>query len=175
MAVKNYLTALFMSKTSNEIQAAKCFSCRNIKKEFNVFADTESVTKQYHLELTENNEVVVVEDRPTDWVELANKDVDQVGLANVLGIIERQGLDVRTACVFRDEEAIDTSMLDPMNPHVYQQATEAKDESYKKLQATAASLGVSVDTLLTAAMTGTLENLIKANQEKTKSEAGGEQ
>lgn len=157
-----------------EAAKTKEFSCRNIKKEFTKFQSGESVTPEFHIELGDNNETVIVEDRPTDWIELANRDADKVGLINVLQTIERQGLDVRQACRFDDREAVDTSSLDPMNPHVYSDAVQAKDESYEKLQETAKVLGVSVDGLISAAISGSLDKLIaEKTAAKQKEEEGG--
>lgn len=150
-----------MSKTKTpELNAARSFSYRNIKKEFRTPSKEESITKQFHLELGEKNEVVIVEDRPCDWQELANKDADKVGLANVLDIARRQGLDVHNIYAFKDVEAIDTSMIDTMNPGSIKEVVASKDESMKKLESTAAQLGVSVADLVNAAISGSLDKFI---------------
>lgn len=152
---------------ANEIKAVKKqFAVRNIKKEFTTFEDGPVITKQFHIELGDKNETVIVEDRPCDWLELANKDADKVGLVNVLSNIERQGLDVRSFAVFNDSEALDLSELDPMNPHAYNDSIKAQNKAMQELQATASKLGVTVDSLISAAISGKIEDLIKVPEKK---------
>lgn len=151
-----------MSESNQTVQAAKrSFTCRNIKKDFTQFRSTEGITPEFHLELTKEQETVIVEDRPTDWLELANKDVKNVGLAYILDVIQNQGLDVRKVCAFKDVEAIDTSNIDPLNPHVYRDSLEGQKQAMAELEATAAKMGVTVDSLIKAALSNKVEDLVK--------------
>ena len=146
------------SKNQN---SCKEFAYRNIKKEFTTFKPVEMITKNYHLELGEHNDTVVVEDRPDDWFEIAQIDADKVGLVNVLEIARRTGDNVFDGRYsFKDNEALDISELDPNNPNKTIAQLQAGQEAQKKLAATAEQLGVSVDDLVDAFVKGTLSTLI---------------
>lgn len=151
-----------MSASNQTVLAAKrSFTCRNIKKDFTQFKATEGITPEFHLELTKEQETVIVEDRPTDWLELANKDVNNVGLAYVLDVIQNQGLDVRKVCAFKDDEALDSSKIDPMSTHNYRDALQGQKSAMAELEATAAKMGVTVDSLIKAALSNKVEDLVK--------------
>lgn len=137
------------------------FQCRNIKKDFHKPTDYSAIEEQKHLELGPNNEVVIVDDRPIDWQEFQNQNVDKVGLANVLELARRRGESL-TKFMFKDEEALDTSALNPMDPTSVKEVIASQDASVKKLEGIAAQLGVSVDTLVKAFMDGTFNDLVAA-------------
>lgn len=162
-------------KRKQDVQAAKTFAYRGIKKEFTKFQDYSLITPNAHLELGENNEAVVVEDRPDDWFEIAQKDADKVGLANILELARRRGenpFDGRYA--FKNEEALDLGDLDPNDPESVKAAIGLGKEATEKLEATAKQLGVSVDELVDAFVKGSLNALIESkSQSQPKDEEGG--
>lgn len=151
------------------------FQYRNIKKEFTIFETVPEITEQRHLENTENNGTKIVDDRNIDWFELAQKDRDQVGLANILAIANRNKQNLaqfamRNADMYalKDDECADLSAIDPMNPDKMQALAEQRDISYKKLEGLAKQLDLSVDDLINAVMTGGLEKIISAKVESNK-------
>lgn len=150
-----------MSTKVNETQAAiKTVKYRNIQKEVvNTSDDFETLTKEFHLELGENNQAVIVEDRPVDWCEIANKDVNQVGLANILELARRRGDDL-SAFAFKDDEALDLGDLDPMNPQAVTDMVASQTAANAKLESIAQQLGVSVDSLVDAFVKGTFADLV---------------
>lgn len=150
--------------------AKKSFAYRNIKKEFTTFETADVISKQFHLELGENYEVKVVQDRDRDWQELANKDVDKVGLAAVLAAATKRG-DPLDAFMFKDEEALDISRLDPDNPAAMESALSGSKESTAKLNGLAAKLGMTTDELISAFMDGSLANKIEAKVKPEEKEA----
>lgn len=157
-------------------KVGKSFAYRCIKKDFTSFGKAKNITPEFHLELGENNEAVIVEDRPTDWFALAQKDADKVGLANILEIARRRGenpYDGRYA--FKDEEALDLGDMDAKNPESVKQAIAAGSQAQKKLEATAAQLGVSVDELVDSFVKGTLSALIEKNVKVDEQSEGGNQ
>lgn len=135
------------------------FSYRCIKKEFYKPIPSEVITKQFHLELGEKYETIIVEDRKTDWLELANKDLDQCGLANVLKLAQK-GLVDTSSLAFSDDEALDLGGLDPMDPSSVNKVISSQAENVKKLEAIAAKVGCSVDELITSTLQGTIADLI---------------
>lgn len=135
---------------------------RNIKKEFNKFEGAgEPISPQYHLELDEKNAVKKVQDRNRDWAELADKDVNQVGLANILRLMSKGQMSFGQT-MFKDDEAIDTSVIPD------DVSTLSGKDPTKKLEVLATKLGVSVDDLIQAFMNGGLNDLIetKLNEKK---------
>lgn len=147
-------------KTNNVVETGKkSFAYRNIKKEFRTPKSYENVTTQFHLELGEHNETKIVQDRNVDWQELANKDMDKVGLANILELARRRGISA-DAFAFKDNEALDLSGLDPMDPNAVNEAVSAGSDASKKLEAIAGQLGISVDDLVNAFIAGTLNEVI---------------
>lgn len=162
-------------KARNEVvKAATTIAYRNIKKDSHVFDSYSNEFPNAHLELGENNETVVVEDRPDDWFEIAQQDKDKVGLANIIDIVRRQGgdpFDGRFA--YKDEEALDLSGLDPKDPESVKAAVSKGADALKELKATAEKLGVSVDQLISASIDGSIGELVKKSEEvKAKSEEG---
>lgn len=170
-----------MSKNSEavktpEIKTPTAFNVRNIKKEYNKATKYEVVDKQFHLELGENYETKIVQDRNVDWQELANKDIDKVGLANVLELARRRG-DPLANFAFKDSEAMDLSGLDPMQPQDVAKVASGASEADAKLEALAKQIGISKDALVDAFIKGTLADVIAANTQKEetpKTEGGAE-
>lgn len=154
-----------MSKTETKEKvkkiAATSFSYRNIKKSFTTFRACPEVTKDRHLELGQNNEAVIVDDRNVDWVELAQRDVDKVGLANILEIARRRGENPYDGTyAFKDEEALDLGELNPNDPESISKTLGASKEASAKLEAVAKRLGCSVDELIDSFIKGSLSELI---------------
>lgn len=167
-----------INNQTGELIAAKSFSYRGIKKEFTTFEAPEVITSDFHLELGENNESVIIEDRKVDWAELANKDVDSVGLRHVLENLARQGQSVKDVMrnktfSFDNSEAIDTSMIDPENPDSIKVLQKQNNEAQSKIDAIAAQLGVSSDKLVKMFSEGKLSDLIAAKAEADKTAEGG--
>lgn len=125
-----------------------------------------TVSSQFHLELGEKNQAVIVEDRPCDWVELQNKDLDKVGLANVLKMAQKGLVDLQDLA-FSDDEALDLGDMDPMNPESIKKTISSAQANSQKLQATADQLGISVEELIDGVVKGTLADIIES---KTKVE-----
>lgn len=147
-------------KTNTVVETGKkSFAYRNIKKEFRTPKSYENITTQFHLELGEHNETKIVQDRNVDWQELANKDMDKVGLANILELARKRGISAN-AFAFKDEEALDLSTLDPNDPNAVNQVVTDGAAAHEKLEAIAAQLGVSVDALIDAFIAGTLNEVI---------------
>lgn len=161
-----------MSNKVNENQAAiKVVKYRNIQKEeVNTADDFETITKDYHLELGENNQAVIVEDRSVDWNELQNRDIDQVGLANILELARRRGDDL-AKFAFMDDEAMDLSDMNPMDPQAVNDMVASQNASSEKLASIAQQLGVSVDTLVDAFVNGKFADLV-ATATKTEEKEG---
>lgn len=161
-----------MSKaiTPNTVkQPATCFKYRNFKKDFNKPYHYSNLSEQKHLELGEHNEVVIVDDRPTDWTEFVNNNVDKVGLVNVLELARRRG-DSIAKFAYDDKEALDLSDMDPMNPQAINKVIAGQEEAADKLVGIAKQLGVSVDDLVKSFMNGTFNDLVasKVNTEEKK-------
>lgn len=135
------------------------FRCRNIKKDYSKPYEYKQLTEQRHLELGENNSVVVVDDRPTDWLEFVNNNVDKVGLVNVLELARRRGESLAKFS-FKDEEALDLGTLDPMNPQAVNEVLSKQEEAANRLAGIAKQLGVSVDELVKSFMDGTFDKLV---------------
>lgn len=153
---------------NNEVKIEKpiqSFQYRNIKKDFTTFLPHETVTSQCHLELDSDNKTKIVDDRNIDWVELQNKDVDSVGLANILDMARRGQVNL-ASFGFKDSEAIDTSVIDPMNPDALKDTLDTS-QSEKKLKEIASQLGISVEILVDSFVNGTLGQMIK---EKTQTQ-----
>lgn len=161
-----------MSNKVNENQAAiKVIKYRNIQKEEVKTADDfENITKDYHLELGENNQAVIVEDRSVDWNELQNRDIDQVGLANILELARRRGDDL-SKFAFMDDEAMDLGDLNPMDPQAVNDMVASQNASSEKLASIAQQLGVSVDALVDAFVNGKFADLV-ATATKTEEKEG---
>lgn len=153
------------SKTTQKA-AIRSFTVRGIKKNFTDFNSSDVITPEFHLELDKNNETLVIEDRPVDWVELANKDVKNVGLTYVLDLIKNQGKDIRSVCAFQDAEATDTSLIDPMDPNNYRKSINGQKAAMSELEKTASRMGVTVDSLVAAALSGKVEDLVKIKKEE---------
>lgn len=151
-----------MSKTEVKKTEKKTFAYRNIKKELNVFPSYSEFSDEFHIELGADGEMVIVEDKPTDWRELANKNADKVGLAYVLQVAARTG---QMPAPFMDSEAIDVTMINPNDPDGLHQL--AKEDYKAKVDELAQKLGVSVDELLKAFISGQLEELITSKTGKT--------
>lgn len=148
--------------------AYRCFN-----KDFEKPQTFTEITSDYHLERGEKEEVVIVKDRNIDWLERANKDVPNVGLANVLKLAQKGAISL-DSLAFKDSEAgNDISMIDPMNINENQKILANKDKNVKKLESLAKSLGVSLDDLAKSLMDGTFVDLVekaKAPKEEEKKE-----
>lgn len=142
---------------------------RCFEKEFTDFLPTETITSQFHLELGEKNDVVIVEDRKTDWQELANKDVDKTGIRYVLSLLDK-GVINPESLRFKEAEAMDLSDLNPMDPESVKKTIASKEASVAKLENTAKSLGVDVDTLVKALMNGEFATLVDKATKVAKTE-----
>ena len=149
------------NKTQEQVKKPITICYRNIKKEFNKFAAYgEPVSTQFHLELAENNQAKKVQDRNRDWAELHDKDVDQVGLANILRLMQRGQLGFGQT-MFKDDEALDVAAIpEDIN-------TIKPEQSQVKLKSLAEKLGVSVDELVDSFINGSLTTLIEEKM-KTK-------
>lgn len=159
-------------KTANKT-AKKGFSYRNIKKDFTKFDKVEHITTDFHLELGEKNQAVIVQDRNVDWAARADKDVNKVGLANILEIARKRGEDL-SKFMFKDEEAMDTSELNPMDPNSVRATIGEGEQAQTKLKQIADQLGVSVEKLVEEFIAGNVESLIaKATENTAKTEEGG--
>lgn len=149
------------NKTQDKVKKPITICYRNIKKEFNKFAAYgEPVSTQFHLELAENNQAKKVQDRNCDWAELHDKDVDQVGLANILRLMQRGQLGFGQT-MFKDDEALDVAAI----PEDINQIKPS--ETNAKLEALAKKLGVSVNDLVDAFINGTLTSLIEEKMKST--------
>lgn len=143
------------NKTQEQTKKPITICYRNIKKEFNKFAAYgEPVSSQFHLELGEKNEAKKVQDRNRDWAELHDKDVDQVGLANILKLMSRGQLGFGQT-MFKDDEALDVAAIPEDINNI------KPEDSSKKLQQLADQLGCSVNDLIQAYVNGTLTTLIE--------------
>lgn len=163
---------------TKKVETIRTFSYRNIiNKKFNPARVDKTITSDFHLERAEGDSVKIVQDRNIDWVELANRDVDQVGLANILKLAAKGQIDI-TRCAFKDSEAADLSSLDPMNVNQIHESIQTQDANAKKLEAIASQLGVSVDKLVDSFLNGTFADLVSAatkTSEETKQEEGGKE
>lgn len=154
-------------KLKKETAAITSFAYRNIKKDFTPDRETETITKQFHLERGEHNEAVIVEDRKTDWLELANKDADKCGLAYVLDLARRTGQGLEQFG-FKDSEAMDSSFIDPMDPSKsLEKAASSLGSNTEKLEKIAKQLGVSTDELIDSFIKGQLAELISAKVDES--------
>lgn len=150
-----------------EQKAANSFSYRNIKKDFQVFEGTPEITSNFHLELGEHNETVIVEDRNDDWVEIHKQGVESVGVKNIIEILAKRNEDAFDGrFAYKDSEALDTSMINPMDPEGVRKMVEGKGAAESKLAEIAKGLGVSVDDLVDSFIKGTLNDLIQNSQKQ---------
>lgn len=155
-----------MSKKEVKTES-KTFTYRNfVDKPQSELVGSVELTSNYHLERGENWDVKVVEDRATDWKELANKDVDKVGLSAVLAMAQKGLVDPETLA-FNDSEALDLGALDPMDPQSVKTTISKGAEAETKLKGIAEQLGVSVDKLVESFLNGSFADLVA---EKTKKE-----
>lgn len=164
------------NKASEESKVVekRSFTYRGIKKDFTEFEKFKTVTPQRHLELAEKGEVVIVEDRPTDWVELANKDIDKVGLKAIIDLAEK-GLVNPFDVMFKDNEAeIDLSDINPMDINGLNQVVNSRSENEAKLEKYASQLGISVEELIKATVEGSLTSLIESKTKKEDISSGGD-
>ena len=154
-----------------EKAAKKSFAYRNIKKEFTSFEATPNVTPNAHLELGEHYETKIVEDRPDDWFEFQQIGVESVGVKNIINMLAKRqenALDGRFA--YKDEEAIDTSMIDPMDPEGIKRMATGSEAATKKLEAIAKSVGLTADELVDAMIKGNLSEVIEFKKTVEESE-----
>ena len=139
----------------------RCF----LNKEIPASIKYDAITDQKHLELGEKNETKIVEDRPCDWLELANKDVDQCGLANVLKLAQKGLIDVNSFA-FKDEEALDLGDLDAKDPNAVNEVLKSQKANMEKLDNLANQLGTDVDGVIAALMNGTFADLVANSTKK---------
>lgn len=158
-------------KTNDVRKKVTSFSYRNIKKDLSVPYVYPTLSEQFHLEVGEHNQAVVVPDRPTDWEELQNTNVDKVGLQNVLLLAQKRG-DSLAAFSFQDDEALDLSEINPMNPNAVKDVVASQKEASAKLDGIAQQLGVSTDTLVKAFMDGSFADLVASKIPTEKVEEG---
>lgn len=158
----------------SKVVEKRSFAYRGIKKDFTEFEKFETITPQAHLELAEKGEVVLVEDRPTDWVELANKDIEKVGLKAIIDLAEK-GLVNPLDVMFKDNEAdIDLSDINPMDINGLNQVVNSRSENEAKLEKYASQLGISVEELIKATVEGSLTSLIESKTKKEEVISGGD-
>lgn len=111
------------------------FSYRCITKEFTKFDEAQIVTRDFHLERGEHDEVVIVEDRKRDWVEIAQQDCGKVGLANILKLAAKGQVNLADCKYDSDKEGgADISGLNVMDPESIKAQILAIDELTKKVQ-----------------------------------------
>lgn len=161
-----------MSKVSEQATAieTKTFTKGFVKKDWQKPIEGENISEQKHLELTGLDTIEIVDDRPCDWFELQQKDADKVGLANVLEIARRRG-DSMAKFAFSDQEAIDTSGIDPMNVNQLQESIASINESSAKLDGIAQQLGMSTTELINAFISGSLTDAIQAKVNQVQQES----
>lgn len=145
--------------STNPKAAVRKIKYRCFEKEFTDFIPCETVTEQKHLDYDDKGVVVIVDDRPCDWQELADKDVDKVGIKYVLEMAKKGLVDSETLR-FRDEEALDLSKINPMDPQAIKDVIGSTQENAQKLESIAKELGVSVNDLVQAFASGTLGSLV---------------
>lgn len=121
-----------MAKTVTENRS---FSYRCFKKDFNKFHEALTITPEFHFERGEGDEVIVVEDRPKDWVEIANQDVGKVGLANILKLAAKGQIDI-SQCAYNSqtEGGLDVSEFNTMDPESIKSQISSIDELTKKVE-----------------------------------------
>ena len=156
------------------VESSRVFTYRNfLNKKIHKPEKVSTLTKEYHLERGDKNEVKVVADRPVDWVELANRDVGNVGLINVLKLVKNGQVDPLSLKT-KDKECGDLSMVDPQDPNSIGQLMNSKDKSEKKLEKIASQLHCTKDELITSLMNGTFADLVeKAKAPKVEPKEGG--
>jgi hypothetical protein len=145
--------------------AARTFAYRNIKKDFTEFKACENVTKNAHLELGEHYETKIVEDRPDDWFEFQQLGLESVGVKNIIAMLAKRGenpYDGRFA--FKDEEAIDISMIDPMDPESVKRMATGAAAASEKLEALAKSVGLTAEELVDHMIKGDLATFIESKK-----------
>ena len=158
--------------STNTMAAVRKIKYRCFEKEFTDFVPSENITEQKHLDFDEKGVVVIVDDRPCDWLELANKDVDKVGIKYVLEMAKKGLVDPETLR-FRDEEALDLSKINPMDPQSIKDIIGSTEENANKLETISKKLGVSVNDLIQAFASGKLADLVEsktANVDKKEGE-----
>lgn len=165
------------TKLNNEEKTVlkRSINYRCFKKDFTEFDKFETVTPQRHLELAEKGEVVIVDDRPVDWVELANKEIEKVGLKAIIDLAER-GLVNPVDVMFKDNETgLDLSDIDPMDINSLNQIVKGQSQYEATLEKYAQQLGISVEELIKATVDNTLASLIESKMKKEEVSSGGEQ
>lgn len=166
-----------MANSTQVKPTVRSFAYRCFKKDFSTptVGASETVTKQFHLELGQSNELLIVEDRNVDWLELANKDVDSVGLSNILKLASK-GLVDPSSLAFKDDEALDLGDLNGNDPESVKNLISSQSESLAKLNALAEQIGCSTDDLIKATLDGSLNAFIssKMAEKETTSEGGKE-
>lgn len=165
-----------MAQKLNETVQNRVIRYRCFNKEFQEFDAPINITEQKHLERAEHDEVVIVDDRNCDWLELANQDVGKVGLANLLKLAEKGQMDI-TQCRFAPETegGLDISGLDPMDPNAVKSTVASAKTNADKLESIAKQLGVGSDDLVKALLDGSLGTLIETKvKQETVSEGGQE-
>lgn len=151
----------------------RAFQYRCIKKNFQKPLKSEFLVKDFHLERGEKDEVIIVEDRKIDYVELSNKDVNNVGLSNILELARRGAINLRSCQYNPKVEAVDTSSIDPMNPQGLEEVLTNTKNNEKKLSDIASSLGLSIDELISSMLDGSFSSLISKKLEANKAKEGG--
>lgn len=160
------------SKSVSKVES-RAFQHRCIKKNFQDPLKSEFLVKDFHLERGEKDEVIIVEDRKIDYVELSNKDVNNVGLSNILELARRGAINLRSCQYNPKVEAVDTSSIDPMNPQGLQEVLTNSKNNEKKLSDIASSLGVSIDELISSMLDGSFSSLVSKKLDQNKAQKGG--
>lgn len=151
----------------SKVIAAKksSFAYRNIKKDYSKFKATPIVTKNAHLELGEHYETKIVQDRNDDWFEFQQQGVDSVGVKNIIDLLSKRREDPFDGrFMFKDSEASDTSMIDPMNPAEVQRMAANTKAAQERLEALANSVGLTVDELVNGLVKGDLGQVIQSKK-----------
>lgn len=153
------------TKRSGRSIAAKTICYRNIKKDFTKFVATPNITPNSHLELGEHYETKVVEDRPDDWFEFQQIGVESVGVKNIINMLaKRQENAFDGRFLFKDEEAMDTSMIDPMDPEGIKRMATGSTAASEKLEALAKSVGLTAEELVDSMIKGNLAEVIESKK-----------
>lgn len=160
------------SKNVTKVES-RAFQYRCIKKDFQKPLKSETLVKDFHLERGEKDEVIIVEDRKIDYVELSNRDVNNVGLSNILELARKGAINLRSCQYNPKVEAVDTSMIDTMNPQGLQEVLTNTKKNEKKMSDIASSLGVSVDELISSMLDGSFSSLVSKKLDENKVKEGG--
>lgn len=148
------------------------FAYRNIKKDYSIPETSSTISKQYHLELGAKNELLIIEDRDIDWFEIAQKDVENVGISAVLRDVQRGLVDVNS--LMTTDEGIDLSGLNVKDPQSVKDGISSISENEAKLKKLASQLGVSTDTLISKILDGSFSELIQEKSKLEVKEGGNE-